>query len=75
MWAAVRKKWDDLLGTDATVTLQPKVDDKPMYAHLFGLAGELEKGELGDDDRNALLEKAAALIDRFVAGPTAGEDP
>lgn len=75
MWAAVRKKWDDLLGSDATVTLQPKVDDKPMYAHLFGLAGELEKGELDDDDRKALLEKAPALIDRFVAGPTAGEDP
>ncbi len=68
-WSAVRGKWTEILGTDGTVTLKPKVDDKPMYAHLFELAGKLEDKELGDEKRRATTAEGPVLIERFLAKP------
>ena len=34
-WALVRKKWDEVYGRNQTLSLSPKVENKPLHKHLF----------------------------------------
>lgn len=34
-WALVRAKWDEVYGRKADLVLEEKVDNKPLYKHLF----------------------------------------
>ncbi len=54
-WALVRAKWDRVFAQKQDLKLNAKVDDKPLYAHLF--AEDFEKTE----------ESIAKMIDTFIA--------
>ncbi|MEM1083162.1 MAG: DUF6607 family protein [Verrucomicrobiota bacterium] len=66
LWTAVRKKWSGILDAPEPVSLRKQVDEKPMYAHLFGLAGRLEEDGLEDQERKEIAEEAVQIIDRFI---------
>ena len=34
-WAKVRRKWNEVYGRDKDLVLETKVDNKPLYKHLF----------------------------------------
>lgn len=34
-WATVRAKWDEVYGRNKNLSLEEKVDNKPLYKHLF----------------------------------------
>ncbi len=34
-WQLVRNKWDEIYGRNTNLTLRTKVDNKPLYKHLF----------------------------------------
>jgi len=34
-WELVRNKWDEIYGRNTNLTLEEKVDNKPLYKHLF----------------------------------------
>jgi hypothetical protein len=34
-WAIVRNKWDEVYGRNSNITLKTKVENKPLYKHLF----------------------------------------
>jgi hypothetical protein len=34
-WEMVRNKWDEVYGRNINLTLKTKVDNKPLYKHLF----------------------------------------
>jgi hypothetical protein len=34
-WEMVRNKWDEVYGRNTNLTLETKVDNKPLYKHLF----------------------------------------
>lgn len=34
-WATVRTKWDEVYGRNKNLSLEEKVDNKPLYKHLF----------------------------------------
>ncbi|MEW7280064.1 DUF6607 family protein [Aquimarina sp. 2201CG1-2-11] len=34
-WALVRDKWEEIYGRNTTLSLESKVDNKPLYKHLF----------------------------------------
>ena len=42
-WQKVRNKWDDVYKRNTDLTLEAKVDNKPLYKHLF--ADEVKKEE------------------------------
>ncbi|MFC7337798.1 DUF6607 family protein [Haloferula chungangensis] len=68
-WSAVRRKWDAVLEDKAPVRLRKDVDDKPMFAHLFALAGQLEDGEIDKKQEQKLIKEALTIIDRFIERP------
>lgn len=65
-WSAVRKKWDTVLSGETVVHLKKSVDDKPMYAHLFGLAGKLEEEGADKKDLKEAINQAIEIIDSFI---------
>ena len=34
-WEMVRNKWNEVYGRNTNLTLETKVDNKPLYKHLF----------------------------------------
>ena len=62
-WEAIRSTWGSLEETDQSFALRKKVDEKPMYADLFSLAGRLEEGE-GDADEISI--EGMAVIGQFL---------
>jgi hypothetical protein len=66
-WAAVRSKWQEVLANQKRIKLKAKVDGQPMYAKLFGLAGELENKDLSDDERKKVIGKASLVIDSYIS--------
>lgn len=54
-WALVRAKWDAVFARKSNLHLNTKVDDKPLYAHLF--AKEFVKSE----------ENIDKIIETFIA--------
>ena len=72
-WEAVRQKWSDETAQSNSMTLQGKVDDRPMYSHLFGLAGSLESNEDGSIETSQVIADGLKVIDQFLAPPKADE--
>ncbi|PRX56044.1 DUF6607 family protein [Flagellimonas meridianipacifica] len=54
-WALVRAKWDKVFAQNQDLRLNAKVNDKPLYAHLF------------DKDFVKTEESIAKTIDTFIA--------
>lgn len=46
-WQLVRNKWEDIFSRNTDLTLETKVDNKPLYKHLF-TDTVIEKKELND---------------------------
>lgn len=65
-WAAVREKWSTTLSGEDPVVLRKSVDDKPMFAHLFALAAQLEEDDADEGDEKEAIRKAMEIIDRFI---------
>jgi hypothetical protein len=49
-WASVRKKWDEVYGRNQNLTLATKVDNKPLFKHLF------VEEELKEEEMNEIIE-------------------
>ena len=64
-WQTVRSTWSSVEAGEKPFTLQAKMDEKPMYAHLFELAGRLEDGELNEAEAQV---EGMAVIGRFLGG-------
>lgn len=54
LWKKIRKKWDKTFDLDKDITLQPKVNNKKLYSHLFKLKADASKKEVN------------AVIDQFL---------
>jgi hypothetical protein len=63
-WADVRTVWDNLFAAQTDLTFKKKVDDKPLFSHLFALQDEL----LASDsyDSNEAQEKIAGKIKMYL---------
>ncbi|NRT15205.1 hypothetical protein HNP99_001552 [Flavobacterium sp. 28A] len=55
LWKNVRTKWQTVFAENKDLTLEKKVSNKPLYAHLFDLKPTATKGETD------------AIIDSFIA--------
>ena len=62
-WEAIRNTWASLEATDEPFTLRKRVDEKPMYADLFSLAGRLEEGV---ENPSEISIEGMAVIGRFL---------
>ena len=49
-WASVRKKWSEVYGRNQDLTLETKVDNKPLFKHLF------VEEELKEEEMNGIIE-------------------
>lgn len=65
-WAAVREEWQTLFAEESTVRLKKRVDGKPMYAHLFSLAGKLEGEDLDEGEQADIIDDGREVIDSFL---------
>ncbi len=54
MWASVRQSWGNLFAQKKDIKLLPKVEDKKLFQHLFGMSPDTE------------AEKINEVISRFV---------
>ncbi|TAI48131.1 DUF6607 family protein [Flagellimonas allohymeniacidonis] len=54
-WALVRAKWDEVFSRRQDLRLNAKVDDKPLYAHLFA------------DDFERSASNIEGIIETFIA--------
>ncbi len=66
-WADVRGIWADVFAARERIVLRKKVDDKPMYSHMFALSKDTEA--LDSYDSAAFKEKAAAIVGQFLEQP------
>ncbi len=62
-WETIRRTWHSLEESDQPFQMRKRVDGKPMYSHLFGLAGQLE--EESREEIDAKIE-GMAIIGRFL---------
>ncbi|MEO0965121.1 MAG: DUF6607 family protein [Planctomycetota bacterium] len=63
-WQDVREMWIEAVDREGVTHVAVKVDDKPVYAHLFGIAKDVrEAGEYADAHR----EQAQAVILASIA--------
>ena len=46
MWSTVRKNWDKVFGKKRDLSLKSKVDDKPLFMHLFSLDAAAKPKEI-----------------------------
>lgn len=46
LWKKIRKKWDTTFDMKKDITLQPKVNDKKLFSHLFALKADASKKEI-----------------------------
>lgn len=65
-WADVRAAWSRWYQTGEPVVLEAEVDGKPMWRHMFDLAGEVREAK--QYDRAVLEPKIAAVLDAFRKG-------
>lgn len=65
-WAEVRTAWEARFAANATVHLKDKVDDKPLYRHMFTLSDEFG-GE--DFDQKKARQEIDATLDAFFIAP------
>ena len=63
-WESVRSTWAAVEGTEKSFTIRSRVDEKPMYSHLFALAGRLEQNPEADEAATAI--EGMAVIGRFL---------
>lgn len=63
-WSDVRTVWNEVFTTHPKITLAKKVDDKPLYRHLFNLDNELA-GKRGYKSADA-RKQIRAVIDQFL---------
>lgn len=63
-WADVRTVWDNLFASKEDLTFKKKIDDKPLFSHLFALQDEL----LASDRYNGATarEKIASKIRLYL---------
>mgnify|MGYP006276308571 CR=1 FL=1 len=62
-WADVRKVWDQLYAKKKDLKFKSKVDDKPLWSHLFALQDELLTDQY---DSEAATQKIAETIQLFL---------
>ncbi|WP_034058403.1 DUF6607 family protein [Lacinutrix jangbogonensis] len=55
-WALVRSKWDEVFARNTNLNLEQKVDNKPLYKHLF-------------DDEITKKEQIEPIVESFVKKP------
>ena len=69
-WRDVRTVWNETFATNDHIRLTPRLENKPLYRHLFDLDKELA-GKRGYDNDQA-QKKIRDIIDRFMASEEAG---
>ncbi len=63
-WKDVRAWWALRYASGEPIVLRKDVDDKPMWQHMFGMAGEVQKA--GTYDANSIGKRITATLDRFA---------
>ncbi|WP_442266323.1 DUF6607 family protein [Tenacibaculum sp. ZS6-P6] len=48
LWKKVRKKWDKTFNQNKDITLQTKIEDKKLFAHLFKLKADASKKQVNE---------------------------
>lgn len=78
-WREVRQRWDEVLQPEGTYHIAAKLDDKPLYTHIFGIAKEVrEAGEYRAEHRekmHALIAKSMVQTDDASAASDPADMP
>ena len=68
-WAVVRSTWASIEGGEKPFTLRGKLDEQPMYVHLFSLADEfaqVKSSESSSKEQARIKVEAMAVIGNFL---------
>jgi len=63
-WADVRAVWQEVFDQKESIYLHHKIDDKPMFSHLFPLGDEMS--QLENYDSQTAREKIRDIIHRYL---------
>lgn len=66
-WADVRTVWQEVFDQHETIKIQSKVDDKPMFMHLFPLGDEMS--DVNNYDSELAQAKIREIIQKYLDEP------